>query len=224
MRNQVTIGALSLALLAGLCAMGWQPAVADDKPAAKAPATPNVWIYDVRMVRVDPATPEGAEKPGPFADLSGTTTRATWPEALAALKNRGQTTLLMDQRVTALESEKGMVETSRSMPMLAASFADDNNRQLRSLRMMVGCQAALLTGGAGGATFSYDLEVKWTLHHPVADLGSPEVKTRWSGSHTTLAGKTLVLHSREQVLASDGKSLRAVEIYALVTGRLLGAK
>jgi hypothetical protein len=219
MRSQVLIGAFSLALLLVFCPMAFNPAVAEDKPAAKAESSPAVWIYDVRLVRVDPAAAEGAEKAGPFAKANGTTTSASWPEALAALKNRGQTTLLMDQRVTALEGTKAEAKMVRSLPVLAAAFQDKANRQLRSARLQTGCNAALTTTGA---SFFYDVEVKLALHPPTDDMGAPEMTTRWSGSHTTLSGKTLVLHSREQILSADGKSQRAVELYALITGRLLG--
>jgi len=216
MRKQLLVGALALVLLAGLCGVGWNPATAEERLERKPPPSPDLWIYDVRIVRVDPPTPEGAEKPGPFAYLSGTTIQTTWPEALAALKTRGPTTLLMDQRVTALEGHEAEAKTQRSIPLLVAQFEDINNRQRRAARLLTGCGASMTTTQA---SFSYDLDVKWALHDPVKDEGAPEATTQWTGSHPTLSGDTLVLHSREQISAGAGKGLRAIEIYALITGR-----
>lgn len=179
-----------------------------------------VWVHEVRVVRVDPAAPEVSETPSVLESATGTTVRMGWPETLAALKQRGRTTVLMDQRLTTLEGLKGHAGGDRSVPILALNAKDLQNEQRRSARVRTGCKfEATVT-----AHLQYDLEVRWILDTPGGDNGPPELTTTWSGTHTTLDDETLVLSYREQVAQAQGKPPRAVEIYGLITGRFVRAE
>ncbi len=212
MRTQVTAWAgITILALAGALLAG-SPARADEKKAT------GVWVYDLRIVRVDPPTKEGAEAPHPFESLAGTTTKKSWAEQLAMLKKRGPTCLLMDQRVTTMPSEKATAASDRSVPILALNFKDKNNAQSRAANVKTGCK---LDVTPGPDSMRYVVQVRWATPGASKDDAPQELLAEWNGSHPNLRGDTLVLHYREQVPTSSGTAARAVEIYALLTGRLL---
>jgi hypothetical protein len=177
----------------------------------------------VRVGRVDPPTLEGAEAPGPFPYMQGTTVDVGWPEALAALKKRGATTILSDQRLTTTTGFKAQIQSERQVPIIAVNFADVNNVQKRSAVVKTGCKFEVTpTGGS----FRYEAEARWALaadEVPETEA-PPQLTTAWDGTHPDLDGSTLVLHYREQIKAAKDRPARAVEIYALITGRLIPAK
>jgi len=200
------------ALLGTVASSGVRAARAEDKPIS------GVWAFDVRIVRVDPPTKEGAEAPPPFTSMTGTTTKATWRDALTLFKQRGPTTLLMDNNVTAVDGEKAAASSDRTVPILAVNFANNADQQLRSTNVKTGCKLEVTPAGS---LLRYSLQVQWTS--PAAtNLDAPEqFQAEWMGSHPRLDGDTLVLQYREQVPYGKDGTLRAVEIYALLTGRFI---
>lgn len=173
-----------------------------------------VWTYEVRVVRVDPATKEGAEAADPFGDRM--TTKLSWREALSLLKQRGATTILMDQNISTRTNQKASTQSDRTVPIMMLNFASKSDEQKRASNVKTGCRLQL-TPDTGGVRYS--LRVQWALSAPKSADAPEQFVAEWNGSHAPLRGETLVLHYREQV-ARDGGS-RAVEIYGLVTGRLL---
>ena len=176
-----------------------------------------VWVYEVRVVRVDPAVAETSETPSTLESATGTTVKMGWPEMLAALKQRGRTTVLLDQRITKLEGVKGYAMTERAVPIVSIASSDINNTQKRSATIKTGCKFEATTT----THLQYNLEAKWILDAPGGDFGPPQQVTGWNGTHPNLSGETLVLSYREQVDQGPGKAARAVEIYGLITGRFV---
>jgi hypothetical protein len=181
-----------------------------------------VWVFDVRVVRVDPSAPEGAEQPSPFPDLRGTTTRMGWRDALAALKKRGTTTILADQRLTTVDGIMAAAKSERSVPTLAVNFSDVNNTQKRAATVRTGC---MLEVTPSKGLLTYRVEARWALagQEVPETEAPPQLTASWSGTHPALGGDTLVLHYREQLLGKDTPT-RAVEVYALLTGRFVAAE
>jgi hypothetical protein len=210
---RIRILALGL-LLAAAALVGPGAARAGDEEASP---PEGVWVFEVRVVRVDPATPETSEAPSALESVTGTTVKTGWPEILAVLKKRGKTTLLLDQRLTTLHGTKGQLNSERSVPILALNSEDMHNAQKRSATVKTGCKfEATVT-----EHMTYRLEARWTLDAPGGDHGPPQLTTQWQGSHPALKGDTLVLSYREQVDQGAGKAARAVEIYGLVTGNFV---
>ena len=212
MRTSLTfLAAMALLLAASTVLTGDAARAGEDAAAAK-----GVWIYDVRVVRVDPSTREVAESPDAIPGLTGTTTKASWRECLAALKQRGATTILMDQNVTTLPGKKASAKRDRTVPILALNFANRNDEQKRASNVKTGCRLDVVPSGQ---VLDYSLAVRWSLAAAKPSDAPEQFVAEWSGAHPNLQGETLVLHYREQV--EQGRSSRAIEIYGLVTGRLL---
>ncbi len=210
-----TFSFLLLALFGGaLAAVPGDVARADDKPRA------GVWVFDVRIVRVDPATPEVSETQSVFEQAEGTTVPMGWPQILDALKKRGKTTILMDQRLTTVEGVKGRLNNVVDHPILMVNFSDDNNTQRRQAAMKTGCSFEVIPTSS---EMTYQVESRWALMRTqVKDTQAPpQGLTAWQGTHPALTGDTLVLHSREQIETIREASVKAVEFYALVTGRFI---
>ncbi len=215
MKTQLTLLAALMVFTAGAVLLDGVGARADDAKAEAAPAKAGVWVYDVRVVRVDPATKEGAEAAHPFGTLGGSTTKLAWPAALAALKQRGTTTILMDQNITTMPGDKARSHADRTVPIMALNFANRNDEQKRSSNVRTGCRLDLQPLPD---RLQYGLQVRWALQGRTSEDPPEQFVAEWNGSHPPLAGETLVLHYREQVAQGKG-SMRAVEIYGLVTGR-----
>lgn len=216
MKTQLTLLLALLVLTAGSILLSGVNARADEGKAEAALGKGSVWVYDVRVVRVDPATKEGAEAAHPFGSLSGTTTKLAWPAALAALKKRGTTTILMDQNITTMPGDKARGHAERVVPIMSLNFASRNDEQKRASNVKTGCRLDL---HPLADRLQYGLHVQWALQGRTSEDPPEQFVAEWNGSHPPLAGETLVLHYREQV--AQGKSAaRAVEIYGLVTGWL----
>jgi len=198
---------LAFALLPG------RPARAED-PAVQ----PGVWIYDLRVVRVEPVEAAGAEAALPFGTNSGATTDLPWKDALALLKQRGRTTLLLDQRVTTLTGVKANASSERVRPVLLVNMKTKNDEQRRASTIRSGCKLEVTPGDDA---MRYVVDVRWTAPAASPDGAPQQLSAAWQGSHPPLRGRTLVLHQGEQVRVRNAGQARAVEIYALLTGRLL---
>ena len=110
---------------------------------AGAPKASGTWVYDVRVVRVDPAESAVLEVAPPWqpGGAAGATTTAAWADLLAGLKVRGRATILLDQRLTAIggvttefrQERKRMVVTLQhragNTESWASSFIELSHRQ-----------------------------------------------------------------------------------------------
>lgn len=183
-----------LALLLGLGALG--PAAADDAPGQSAQA--GHWLYEVRIVRVDPGEAGATEAGSPFAELKDTTVTLPWSAILKRLKARGKTTVLMDTRVNALDGVKSMVSEETSTPITALNFHDRNNEQYRSQLVKQGCSFEQTTSAKAGR-LQYLIQVRGTATPPQPTQPPTQYVTSWNGTHAVLEGATLVLEHRRQV-------------------------
>jgi hypothetical protein len=211
-RRWIGAAALLAVVVLGLDALRAPPGAAEDAPAA-------AWIFDTRIVRVDAERREVAESAPSLLDLSTSTVRAEWPALLEALKARGTTRVLLDQRVTAFEGHKAQVEHEIQAAHLFTVFASQTDEQRRSAPLTTGAHASYVAQAGGG--LDYEVVVNWALAVG-GTTGNTTMRTRWTGTHGPLgAGETLVLHHRAQ---GDGASALppAAEIYAFVTARRAG--
>ncbi len=212
MRTSLTFLAAMVLLLAASTALTGDAARAgEDAATAK-----GVWTFEVRVVRVDPGTREVAESPDAIPGMTGTTTKASWRDCLSMLKRRGATTILMDQNVTTMPGKKGSAKADRTVPILALNFANRNDEQKRASNVKTGCRLDVVPSSEA---LEYSLAVRWSLPGAKPTDAPEQFVAEWTGAHPNLQGETLVLHYREQV--EQGRGSRAVEIYGLVTGRLL---
>ncbi len=186
--------AAALALLLGLGALG--PAAADDAPGQS--AKQGHWLYEVRIVRVDPGEAGATEAGSPFAELKDTTVTLPWSTILKRLKARGKTTVLMDTRVNALDGVKSTVSEETSTPITALNFHDRNNEQYRSQLIKQGCSFEQTTSAKAGR-LQYLIQVRGTATPPAPTQPPTQYVTNWNGTHAVLEGATLVLEHRRQV-------------------------
>ena len=70
----------------------------------------------------------------------------------------------------------------------------------------------------------YSVQVRWTIAAESAGSPPEQFLAEWNGSHPRLDGDTLVLQYREQVPSGKDGAARAVEIYALLTGRFVARR
>lgn len=212
-----TLYVLGLALLAGgLLATSGDQAWGDDGPSD---ALSGVWVYDVRVVRVDTTTPEITETSAPWEVTDGGPTVTTaWPVLLKQLKERGRTTLLVDQRVTAMAGTEAVVTQKRDRQIRMFQNQDLHNERWQSSTISTGCTAKLSMQAPG--FLRYSVQVSWEMGPEDSDLRPLAGSTAWSGTYPALRGETLVLSYREQVVYAD-REPRGVEIHVFVTGRLV---
>ena len=204
------------AVLGTLLLLSVGPAGAGDgAPAA------GVWIFDVHVVRVDSPHPEVAEQASPFAELEGATLGLPWPELLARLKLRGGTTLVLDQRVTAMPGHTARLNTDRTTPVLAVATESGDTAQRRAQLVRTGVK---FEATAADDQLLYALEIRGVARTPTERDAVAETTITWNGTHPPLDGRTLVFHHREQVREGEPEATRTVEHYAFVTGRLLGQR
>ena len=187
MRIPATLVA-ALALLLALGAL--RPAAAEDAPGPR-----GHWLYEVRIVRVDPADAAAAETGSAFPEMDGTTIDLPWGAILKRLKQRGKTTVLMDSRLTALTGVKAVATQEASTPIVALNFQDRNNEQFRSQLVKEGCTFEQITSD----TLHYTVQVRGCLTPPLPQQAPVQYVVNWNGTHARLAGRTLVLEHRQQV-------------------------
>lgn len=229
-----TVGVLTLVLL-GAALLPGDRARADDKrpeskrPDGKQPADPSLLVFDIRMVRVETSHPEGIEQPCPLLSGDASTTRASWPEILAALKKRGKTTVLMDARTTTYPGRLTKVSEERQVPVILVQSRIQKAGQpaaenLAAARLRTGCKAELvvsegaLPGAASVALLEYKLETRGTMSATFPGAASStETLHSWMGAHPALNAETLVLTHRQQVFTPGEDAPRGVEIYGFIS-------
>ena len=229
MRHLSGLLVLSILCLATAALLPGHRAEAEDTPRTeRAPAKTgtSLYVFDVRIVRVETPEPEGIEQPCPFLSGSGSTTRATWPEILTALKKRGRTTVLMDGRTTTLDGVKTRILGERAIPGMAVQSrvlkgSGETSENLNAVTMRTGSTVELVVSSVRATTnkqLHYQLDTRATLAatHPGA-TGFNEAKHSWEGSHPVLDDETLVLTHRQQVLTPGKTAATGFEIYCFIS-------
>ncbi|MFV1958007.1 MAG: hypothetical protein ACC662_01205 [Planctomycetota bacterium] len=201
---------------------------AGDGAAPTAATSGTAWVYDVRVVRVLGTTPEAAEAPAPWAqdERGAPVVTTSWPDLLKLLKARGTTTLLLDQRVTAVANMAAEVEQRFDWQVAIFDRRDEANEFYKSSVLSSGCRANLRTG----AFLEYEVKVNWALGEKALDEDADDDEAvrplqgavNWRGAYPPLQAQTLVLTHREQLALPDG-TVQPVEFYAFLTGRLVGS-
>jgi hypothetical protein len=219
MPKRTRLAVLALLGAAALLLLSPTPrARAGDPPAAPA----GVWVHDVRVVRVDLTHPETAEQAGPFPELGqGTTITLPWNVVLARLKERGRTTLLLDQRVTAMPAVKSTAQEERNVQVVQEVQEDQHVTTWRAQNVKTGVR---FTQTSTAESMAYELEVKDVVAPPVDKTSPTETVVSWNGTHPPLRGTTLVLHHRRQVMALRDAAPCGVELYGFVTGRFVPSR
>ncbi len=186
---------------------------------ASAPPAPTTWVFDVRLVRVSvsPATVEAAppwQPPG----ATGATTKAPWADLLTGLKARGRTTILLDQRVTAIDREKTECRQDWKRVALMLRNRQDNPEgkiELSDVSYVETGTKGELTPSSDGLRYQFD--VRWE-EAPPTEGAAPIGSVSWRGSHSSIpAGETMVLSYRQQQVAGKDKGPEGLELYVLVT-------
>ncbi len=193
------------------------PASAGTSVVAPSPAGA-CWAYHVRVVRVidtDLASAETAPVLPGLTDASPFTT-AVWPDALATLRARGDTLLLLDRTATGLVGSRVNLRDDQAQPVDVYERRDATNESHKSSMLHAGAAVQVLTGEG----LDYDVDVTWILGARRADEGAGFVQgsASWKGSCPPLDGRTLVLSHRQQVERVRGEAV-AVEIYAFVSAQ-----
>lgn len=213
--KKLLLGVTLICLLAGALAPSVRGEEGENAPAVE------TWVFDVRVVRVDAATPEAVETPAPWEADGSCTTTTPWPELLKQLKARGKTTLLLDQRITALADLEAVASQTRDRQIQQMQSRDFNNERWQSAPLMTGCTAKLKVAAA---VLSYQVEARWEIRADVESVRPLMCTTKWAGTFpVTPAGETLVLTYREQV-ETWGEDRVGQEIHAFVTARRLPAR
>ncbi len=192
MRTYVTGFAALVLMLSGALFVGGDAAEAEDGKLRK---LPKAWVYELRIVRVDPADPKASEAGSPFPELQGTTLGLGWPDILARLKQRGTTRVLMDTRVTARAGVRSTTLEESTTPVMAINSQDRNNEQYRAQMIRQGCSFTQTTV----PDLTYDLQVRGALDAPGRMRAPVSYSVAWKGTHPLLDGRTLVLEHRQQV-------------------------
>jgi hypothetical protein len=208
-------GLAAIVLLLGVCAL-LSSDVARAGEEATRPAS--VRVYDVRIVRVLTPTPEGVEQPCPFLKGDATTVTTAWPDALAILKKRGETAILMDQRLTAAEGTISKASDERQVPLVLMQSRTLTGENYAAARARMGLNVDLLPSAAQGLQYKVLIRGVWGLTSKIA-TGPTETLTVWEGNHATLDGRTLVLTNRQQQRDPGDVSARGVELYCFIHGR-----
>jgi hypothetical protein len=215
--------------LLGLVALGAvgllveRAARAEDGEAS--PRAPETWVLDVRVVRLDPAD-AGAVEVAPTWQTAGAgaTTTAVWADLLKDLKARGRTTILLDQRLTAIGGVPMSFKQTRMLPLVMLRSRADKQELWETSYRETGTKG-LIEGmtEAGVKGMRYEIDVTW--EEPQSKDGMlPISTTSWKGSHSSLlVNETLVLTHRQQWTAGEAAT-HGIEIYVLVTARSLPAK
>jgi hypothetical protein len=176
-----------------------------------------MWVFDLRVVRVDVTTPEVTETPLPW-EAGSPLISTPWPELLKTLKGRGKTTLLLDQRGTAVWNQELVLSQFHDLQIESFQNRDFNNERWSASTLSYGCSAKLRPSDL--ELVKYDLEAKWLLLREDPEERPIVGATKWSGTAPALTGKTLALGYREQLEVLQ-EPVRGVEIHVFVTGRFV---
>lgn len=186
---------------------------AEDAPSA--PKVPEAWVYDIRVVRVDPSDPAVVETAPTWkpAGATGASTTATWADLLGGLKARGATTILLDQRVTTVAGVATEFKQQRRRPVLSLRNRAANAETWETMYIETGTSGQLVSTAHG---LQYMIDVSWE-EAPKEDGTGPVGNVSWKGTRSGGATvETLVLSHRQQVAGSTGQ--RGLEIYVFITG------
>jgi hypothetical protein len=188
---------------------------------ADAPPMPGAHVYDVQAVMVLGKSPGVAELvPDWGGPVSAPLTTMAWNQRLLLLKQRGETTLLLDGRTTAVD---GMpTELSRNWARFLRLFdrSDETNEYWKNSTVNEGVTVKLKAPSAD--FLEYEAQVNWSL--PRQGEGAPlQGSWRMKGTVPMPDGKTLVLSHREQV-PEEGQAPRDVELYVFVTPSVFGVE
>lgn len=208
-------GVVALAVVAALGVAASGARAEDEVKPARA-----TWVYDVRVVRVDTEVAATVATAPPWQADGRDTTDVRWPELLASLGARGRTTILLDQRVTAVSGEPTEFRQLRKRPVRAlrhrtVAAPEQAGAELwETSSVETGVRGSMSASPHG---LSFQLEASW--EQPGEDRMPIVQEASWKGSHAPLAdGETLVLHLRQQPpSAADGPG--GLEIYVLVAAR-----
>lgn len=214
MRFTLLVAALALFLTFALLAPARPFATADEG------MSPETWTFDVRAVRVDASSPDIVEKHAPWEvdaqgrEVASPAVDLPWTKILAALKERGQTTILVDQQLTGVKGQEVDMIQNRDHQVRTFQGADINNERWIGSVVSTGTKAKLLVGDV----FEYEAEVRWAHSTKEPIGGLPTGMVRWRGSYAVESGETLVLHHRNQK-ASPGVESNGIELYVFLTAR-----
>jgi hypothetical protein len=195
------------ALLGGLLLLG---AASLGIPAARGgESEPTAWVVDARIVRVDLVDPAAAEQT-PFQEPDGLEAR-TFPDLLGALKERGTTTLLLDQRVTALSGTTAEAKRQRTRWIEQFQRRDVNNENWIGSALNESASVQVVCG----ETCEYTVDVEWLLPLEAEGMTEPLVRSAWKGRLVARPGRTLVLRQAEQVVWRSTER-RGFELYVFL--------
>jgi hypothetical protein len=211
-----------LLLALGLAALGAvhssAGARAEDEPTVQRP--PGTWVYDVRVVRIDPSAAAVLEAAPTWnsVDPAGAVTTATWGDLLGSLKQRGRATILLDQRVTAIEGARSEFGQWRKRPVLSLQHRATGVETWSASYVETQTSGELLSGRGG--SLEYRVRATWE-EAPKGEGTGPLGEVTWKGSRMGFAsGETLVLSHRHQQVP-EAVPPQGLEIYVFVTGSLL---
>ena len=211
---RMLLAVVTVACLVG--ALSLRPAEGEDTEAGQAQ---DVWMFDVRVVRVDAATPEAVETPTLWEAVDSCTVDSPWPLLLAHLKARGKTTLLLDQRITALGGTEALISQTGDRQFEQLQSRDLSNERYAPAPVVTGATAKMRV--ADGSALNYQVEARWVIR-PGVDRVRPMMRaSKWAGTYRAIPnGRTLVLSYREQI-DTWGESRVGTEIHAFLTMRRL---
>lgn len=206
----VAIVALAVALLFSSAL----PVGADDGAKEDAPA--GQWLYDIRVVKVV-GDHDLAARPAAWAEGPGGSpvVPTPWAGLLTSVRERGATTILMDQRVTTLPDMAVEATQSRARQLEVFDRRDQNNEFWKGSILNEGCTAKLVPGDH----LEYEVHVQWTQARPGSTIPL-QATSRWRGNVLHFPGSTFVLSHREQV-DIGGEAPVTVEIWAFLSARWL---
>jgi hypothetical protein len=215
--------AVGLLLVSGAGLLGATRARAEDAPAAgRAPTT---WVYDVRVVRVDlgDAAPADPTTWKPQGDV-GATTAMPWSEILATLAARGEATILLDQRVTAIEENPIQFRQKKQRRLLTLRSRQRHNEEITDFYdgtyAESGAEGDLLVGRGG---LQYSVDVSWESNVGEEGVGSVNRAT-WKGSRVGFGSRESLVLSHRMQETLPGPKRGTTEIYVVITGAPLPTK
>jgi hypothetical protein len=194
----------------GLCLLLAASSSARGDDAAPTGTTPS-WTVDVHVVRVDLADP-GAAEVAPATDADGTTARS-FADCLAELKQRGSTTLLLDQRGTTATGFPLTLRQQQREWIEQFVTRSAGNEQWNGSSLDEGASVLLTCGSLA----SYQVEVSWCLAQPKSRTRQPaQLSSTWNGTFKPQGGRMLVLRQAKQIVPQGGDRA-GVEIYVFLT-------
>ena len=203
-------------LIAGclaLIALTSPSAVAEDEPD-RSPS--GVWVFDVKVVRVFTTGYDVPETVGVWEPGGDGTTTKSWPEILKALKARGETRLLLDQRTTTVMDYRATIADTQNQQIKQYLNSDLQNERHGGSNLDSGTSVKLSPKAPN--IVEYSVMAKWLLPQREGELRALLGTVTWNGTHPRLDGRTLVLTHRQQLETHTG-ARQGLELYALIAAR-----